>query len=215
MWPLGQVDIDIEPSDARIANFTGLATLYTAARTGVRDAVSAGACEPLVMIHIDNGWDLRLQERWFASLLGTGLVKEGDWDVFGFSIYPFYGTEATLGNLEETLTFVAETYGKHIHVVETDWPAVCNNTEAPELSEPGIPASAAGQLEWVSRIVDIVKGLPKGLGQGINYWEPAWLNNTGLGSACDDATLFRTDWSGWPQEVTAYSRDSVNMFLDV
>jgi arabinogalactan endo-1,4-beta-galactosidase len=44
-----------------------------------------------------------------------------------------------------------------------------------------------------------------------SYWEPAWLNNTGLGSACQDAILFRPDWSAYPN-VTAYSRESVNLF---
>jgi arabinogalactan endo-1,4-beta-galactosidase len=44
-----------------------------------------------------------------------------------------------------------------------------------------------------------------------SYWEPAWLNNTGLGSACQDAILFRPDWSAYPN-VTAYSRKSVNLF---
>lgn len=39
----------------------------------------------------------------------------------------------------------------------------------------------------------------------------AFLNNSGLGSACDDALLFTTDWSEWPN-VTAYSRNSVNMY---
>jgi arabinogalactan endo-1,4-beta-galactosidase len=44
-----------------------------------------------------------------------------------------------------------------------------------------------------------------------SYWEPAWLNNTGLGSACQDAILFEPDWSHYPN-VTAYSRKSVNLF---
>jgi arabinogalactan endo-1,4-beta-galactosidase len=41
-----------------------------------------------------------------------------------------------------------------------------------------------------------------------SYWEPAWLNNTGLGSACQDAILFEPDCPN----VTAYSRKSVNLF---
>ncbi|KAI7437913.1 hypothetical protein KC336_g3069, partial [Hortaea werneckii] len=83
-----------------------------------------------------------------------------------------------------------------------------------ELSEPSIPASVPGQIEWVRDVVDVVKSIPHGLGRGVNYWEPTWLNNTGLGSACQDAILFDADWSKYP-EVTAYSRDSVNMFKGV
>lgn len=214
LWPLGRVSVDVEPRQARVANFTGLATLYAAARKGVDDAVAAGVTKPEVMIHIDNGYNLTLQERWFSSLLATGKVKRSDWDIFGFSIYPFYGTAATLDNLDTTLNAIATEYKKPIHVVETDWPAICTGPDAAELSEPGIPASPDGQVEWVHAVVDIVKGLPHGLGRGINYWEPAWLNNTGLGSSCQDAILFDTDWSEFPN-VTAYSRKSVNMFRDI
>ncbi|KAK4569403.1 hypothetical protein LTR86_003166 [Recurvomyces mirabilis] len=214
LWPLGEVDVDIEPAQARVANFTNFATLWAAARNGVRDAVARGVHQPLTMIHIDDGYNLTLQQTWFSSLTATGKVKTSDWDVFGFSFYPFYGTAATLSNLNETLTTLANQYNKPLHVVETDWPDQCSGPTAPELSEPSVPVSVAGQTEWVHDIIDVVKGVPRGLGQGINYWEPAWLNNTGLGSACQDAILFSADWSHYPN-VTGYSRDSVNMFKGV
>lgn len=56
--------------------------------------------------------------------------------------------------------------------------------------------------------------IPNGLGQGVHYWEPAWVNSTALGSKCQDVILFDTDWSEYPA-VTAYSRRSVDMFKDV
>lgn len=179
LWPLGRVSVDVEPKQARIANFTNMAALYAAARKGVNDAVSAGVAKPEVMIHIDNGWNLTLQERWFDALTSTGKVKTADWDIFGFSMYPFYGTEATFDNLRTSLNTMAKKYSKPIHVVETDWPAICTGPDAAPLSEPSIPASPRGQIEWAHQIVDIVKAIPGGLGQGVNYWEPAWLNNTG------------------------------------
>ena len=214
LWPLGEVSVDIEPASARIANFCNLATLYSAARDGVRDAVAAGVHSPQVMIHIDDGWNLTLQQTWFSSLTGTGKVKASDWDVFGFSFYPFYGTAATLANLKTSLNTIAEKYDKPVQVVETDWPDLCSGPDAPELSEPSIPASVQGQIEWVHDIVRVVQQVPRGLGQGVNYWEPAWLNNTGLGSACQDAILFSADFSNYPN-VTGYSRASVHMFEGV
>ena len=214
LWPLGQVSVDLEPALARMANFSNLATLYAAARHGVRDAVAAGVTKPEVMIHIDNGWNLTLQERWFSSLTGTGKVQVSDWDIFGFSCYPFYGTEATLANLKTSLNTIANKYNKLVHVVETDWPNKCSGKNAPELSEPNIPISVEGQIQWTRDIIDVVKQVPRGLGRGINYWEPAWLNNTGLGSSCQDAILFSVDWDEFPK-VTAYSRESVNMFKGV
>lgn len=167
IWPLGRVSVDLEPQRARTANFTGLATLYAAAREGVRDAVSAGVHSPEVMIHIDNGYNLTTQQRWFEALTATGKVKTKDWDVIGLSFYPFYGTGATLKNLKDTMTWLAKKYSKPIHVVETDWPAICEGEDAPTLSEPSIPASVKGQLEWGRKVLKIVKGLPNGLGRGI------------------------------------------------
>lgn len=214
LWPYGYVEVDTEPTSARIANFTDFAYLWSAAREGVRDAVAEGVPKPQVMIHIDDGWNLTLQENWFGALTGTGKVHTSDWDIFGFSFYPFYGTAATLSNLKTTLNTLAKKYSKPLHVVETDWPDICNGTGAPALSELSIPVSVAGQTEWVQDIIDVVKQVPGGLGQGVNYWEPAWLNNTGLGSACEDTILFNADWSQYPK-VTGYSRASVNMFQGV
>ncbi len=165
LWPLGRAWPYIESESARIANFTNLATLWAAAREGVNDAVAAGVTKPQVMIHIDDGWDLQLQQNWFGALTGTGLVKRSDWDVFGFSFYPFYGTNATLSNLQNSLNTLAKEYGKPMQVVETDWPNQCSGPDAPALSEPSIPVSAAGQTEWVRRIVHVVKSVPGGLGK--------------------------------------------------
>ena len=217
LWPTGQVDVDVFPDETRVANFTNLATVYKAARDGVDDAVQSGiVTKPQVMIHIDNGWNLTLQQTWFGALTATGKVSEADWDVFGFSFYPFYGTAATLANLQDSLTTLADQYVKPIHVVETDWPAICNSSAVTggALSEPSVPVSVPGQIEWVKDIAGVVKALPDGLGQGINYWEPAWLNLTSLGSACDDAILFDTDWNQYPTAL-GYARESVNLFRGI
>ena len=217
LWPVGEVDVDLDERE-RVANFTNLATLWKAAREGVSDAVGAGVPKPQVMIHIDDGWNLTLQESWFGALTGTGLVEEADWDIFGFSFYPFYGTAATLANLQDSLDSIAQQYGKPVHVVETDWPDLCPNVstvDGGELSEPEVPVSVAGQTEWVQDVVKVVKGVPDALGAGVWYWEPAWLNNTGLGSNCSDAILFDGDYSDWPDSVVGYARSSINMFLGV
>lgn len=100
-----------------------------------------------------------------------------------------------------------------MHVVETDWPAICTPAEDGQLqlSDTQIPINPVGQSEWVRNIANVVLSVPDGLGRGVHYWEPAWLNSTGLGSACEADILFSTDWTYWPN-ITAYSRSSVNMF---
>ncbi|EPE31529.1 (Trans)glycosidase [Glarea lozoyensis ATCC 20868] len=214
LWPLGYVDIDIQPDSALASNFSGLATLYKAARAGVDDAYRAGFSKTQVMIHVDNGWNVTLQQRWYGALVANG-VPTSAWDVIGVSFYPFYGTSATFDNLKNSLNTLARQYRKPLQVVETDYPAICNGqwNPIPESSEPSIPYSVDGQLIWVKKVIDIVKAVPYGLGRGVHYWEPAWLNNTSLGSDCNDAILFQPDYSGWPVTV-GYSRKSVNMFKE-
>ena len=58
-------------------------------------------------------------------------------------------------------------------VVETDWPEACSGVA---LSQPAIPASAAGQQQWVLGIRNVLSALSGGHGLGIAYWEPAWVS---------------------------------------
>lgn len=76
----------------------------------------------------------------------------------------------------------------------------------------------AGQIDWIEGITSVLNGLPSSHGKGkpyhtvpypsssesdvllsprcagILYWEPTWLQNANLGSACADNLLF--DQSG-------------------
>lgn len=90
-----------------------------------------------------------------------------------------------------------------LQVVETDYPAICNGqyNPIPTSSEPEIPYNIQGQATWVDDVIDIVKGVPYGIGRGVHYWELAWLNNTSLGSSCNDAILFTADYSAYPKMV--------------
>jgi arabinogalactan endo-1,4-beta-galactosidase len=79
LWPTGYVDVDTVGAAARARNYTDLATLWAGARQGVTDAVRAGVKKPQVMIHIDNGWNVTLQQAWFGALTATGKVRTEDW----------------------------------------------------------------------------------------------------------------------------------------
>ncbi|KAE8443314.1 hypothetical protein EG329_001957 [Mollisiaceae sp. DMI_Dod_QoI] len=169
LWPLGYADVDVEPWPSTVANFSNLAYLWKAARAGVDDAIHSGVPKPQILIHIDDGWNLTLQQRWFGAMIENG-VPTSAWDVFGFSFYPFYGTAATFDNLRTTLNTLALEYRKPLQVVETDYPAICNGeyNPIPESSEPEIPYSIAGQLEWTDDVISIVKQVPFGLGRGVH-----------------------------------------------
>jgi arabinogalactan endo-1,4-beta-galactosidase len=42
LWPIGRVDVDVEPTATLVVNFSNLATLYKCARAGVDDTVDTG-----------------------------------------------------------------------------------------------------------------------------------------------------------------------------
>lgn len=74
---------------------------------------------------------------------------------------------------------MANKYGKGIVCAETDWPTKCSKASAniPSSLSSVIPFSAAGQVMWVTQLADIVKAVPNGLGMGVMYWEPGWIDN--------------------------------------
>ncbi|RLN70386.1 hypothetical protein BBJ28_00018675 [Nothophytophthora sp. Chile5] len=198
LYPTGQVNND---------DFSAFATMWKAAREGVSDAVTAGTTQPKVMIHLDNGWKYETVSWFLEGLFAEGTVTTDDVDVFGFSYYPYYSTDATLSALTSSLTQVANTYNKPIYVAETDWPTECSSVT---LSE-SYPLNARGQRQWVIAIMDVLEGLPNSLGAGIFYWEPAYLTVAGLGSSCESALLFSVNWDNWPDTV-ATALSSVYMF---
>ncbi|KAJ3504713.1 hypothetical protein NMY22_g17835 [Coprinellus aureogranulatus] len=178
LWPVGRVSNN---------NYSNLSELLHSATAGVR----AASTSVKTMIHLANGWNYGSVNGFFSGVYMPGKLATADVDVLAFSLYPFYGTGATLSALNSSLTQMANRYGKEIMVVETDWPAVCSGVT---LSERGIPVSAAGQLQWVNQVKSIVNALPNGRGTGVLYWEPGWIGNANLGSGCSDALL--VDGSG-------------------
>ncbi|KAI9151276.1 putative arabinogalactan endo-beta-1,4-galactanase A [Paramyrothecium foliicola] len=210
LWPLGYATIDTFPESERVANFTNFAKLYSSARKGVDDAVRSGVSKPDVMLHLSFGWNSTLQEIFYHSLIGTGIVKVSDWDVFGISFYPWNGLRATYDNLRKTIdVFTSAPFNKPVHIVETDYPVSCpalNISNAERLT-----LSPKGQIQWVQEVIEIVRNIPKNLGRGIWYWEPASIDNPPLGSQCEDVLLFdsKTTCGG---KLVGYSRESVNMY---
>lgn len=178
LWPVGTTD-----------SFENIATLLGSASRAVRES-KLGA-DPRIMIHLDNGWDWGSQEWWYDSVLEAGLSADA-FDQMGVSYYPFYGEDATLASLESSLSSMAEKYGKELVVAEVNWPQECSS---PEFAFPAdvsdIPFSAEGQSEFLKAVAGVVEGVG---GVGLFYWEPAWVDNAGLGSSCEANTMF--EWPG-------------------
>ena len=77
-------------------------------------------------------------------------------------------------------------------MAEVDWPTQCSrpNYEFPS-DLKNIPFSAEGQASFIEQVASVVDSVDAGT--GIFYWEPAWMNNQGLGSSCESNTMF-----AWP-----------------
>ena len=64
------------------------------------------------MIHLANGWKYDTINWFFSNVFYQGAFSTSDFDVFGFSMYPFYGTSATLSSLKTSLTNVVNWFNK-------------------------------------------------------------------------------------------------------
>jgi arabinogalactan endo-1,4-beta-galactosidase len=159
-----------------------VAALLKSASKGIKE--SSMSTKPKIMIHLDNGWKWDTQKWWYDSVIGAGL-SASDYDIQGVSYYPFYNSAATLSALSSSMSNMASKYGKEVMVVETNWPSWCPNpSTAFPADTKSIPISVDGQIQWMKEVAKRVAAVGGGKGTGLFYWEPAWIDNAGLGSSC-------------------------------
>jgi arabinogalactan endo-1,4-beta-galactosidase len=176
LFPIGQLSNTDGPKN--------VAALLKSASKAIKE--SSLSQKPKIMIHLDNGWNWSTQQWWMDTVLGSGGgFSAADYDVHGISYYPFYNAGATLSALSTSMNDMAEKYGKEVMVVETNWPSYCPNPSTAFPSDTkSIPISVDGQTQWMKEIAKRVAAVPGGKGTGLFYWEPAWIDNAGLGSSC-------------------------------
>lgn len=193
LWPTGLT-----------SSFSNVAQLLHSAAWGIKD--SDLDPQPKIMIHLDNGYNWDTQKWWYDNLLNQGgAFNASDFDMMGVSFYPFYGSKATLASLKSSLANMASNWGKDIVVAETDWPVSCPHPAYPFPPDvQHIPISPEGQTAWVKAVADIVEGVKGGV--GLFYWEPAWIDNAGLGSSCPDNLMFTSN---------GVARSSLAVFGDI
>lgn len=152
------------------ANF---ATLIKAGIQGVDDGASAaGQTTPKIIVHIDRGGDWATTQWYYSNLNSQGV----SYDIIGESYYPQY--HGPIAQAQTCLTNAANTFAKTVYVAETGYP---NGIGQSGVTGTGMtyPETPAGQAQFLSDLVTTVQGIPNGLGMGINYWEPEWLESVG------------------------------------
>ncbi|KAJ3872311.1 glycoside hydrolase family 53 protein [Lentinula edodes] len=169
LFPTGEISVN---------GYSPLSQLLHSAANGAHDASDTVK----IVVHLANGWDGSAMSSFYEQIFIQGEFATTDFDVMGFSFYPFYDAAATYSALQSSLDNLVATYGKDVMVVETDWPS-SGSCSGVTLSED-FAISTSGQESWVSGITEILAGLSDGHGLGVVYWEPGWIGNDGLGSAC-------------------------------
>ena len=172
LWPDGQVG-GARDTPAQWQKF---GQLINSAIQGVKDA--SGPEPPKFIIHIDRGGDWA-GTQWFFDHLGQQGV---DFDIIGQSYYPFWHGSFT--SLRTCLNNAAKRYGKPLLIAETAFPW-SNSTNI-----YGIPATPAGQVEFIATLAQTITSLPNGLGRGLVWWGTEYQRLNGVGLAGFDRRSF-------------------------
>lgn len=176
LWPYGRV-----PEYENLARFVN---------AGVR-AVREISKELRVMVHLDNGGNSELYERWFDRFRDNG----GDWDVIGLSYYPFW--HGSLEDLRANMENIAARYGKELMLAEVSMgyttqdyaeyeklPERKGAPTRPELTaKVPYPMTPQGQADFIRAVLEVLAKIPGGKGKGFFWWEPAWIPVPGSGWA--------------------------------
>ncbi|KAH7878624.1 endogalactanase [Lentinula edodes] len=181
LFPTGEISVN---------GYSPLSQLLHSAANGAHDASDTVK----IVVHLANGWDGSAMSSFYEQIFIQGEFATTDFDVMGFSFYPFYDAAATYSALQSSLDNLVATYGKDVMVVETDWPS-SGSCSGVTLSED-FAISTSGQESWVSGITEILAGLSDGHGLGVVYWEPGWIGNDVVddsGNTLASVDLFSAD----------------------
>lgn len=131
---------------------------------------------------------------WFDEAFRNGLIA---FDWIGISYYPKWSS-TSMNNLPQSIAQLKDKYSKRVMVVETAYPYSlvasdeANNILMQDALIPNYPATKEGQLNYM---LDLTKKTIEGGGEGVIYWEPAWISTNcstrwGNGSHWENATFF-------------------------
>jgi arabinogalactan endo-1,4-beta-galactosidase len=153
LWPDGKLP----------DNWDNFADLLKAGIRGV-DAGRGAQPMPRIMIHIERSGDYEAAVWFFDNLIAHHVP----FDVMGLSYYPRWhgGIDKMRGNLHD----LALRYQHPIIVVETAY----NWTPGDFIGKKtDFPESPEGQKNFLRVVDTAVRAIPRGLGQGVFWWEPA------------------------------------------
>ena len=182
LWDVGRINHD---------NFENVSALIKEGYNAVK------ACDPsiLVMLHTDRGGDNAATRWWYDGIQAQGV----NWDVTGLSYYCYW--HGTIPAMQSNLADIKARYNKPVILVETAYTFSPQNgdSEGNVITDAapcaGYPASLTGQANFFNAVKTAVKNAG---GEGVFWWEPAWVGTKGNG--WDPADINNTG-SGWDNQA--------------
>ncbi len=181
--------------------------LFQAGSKAVREVYP----EALVALHFANPENASAYE----SYAGKLDYYQVDYDVFASSYYPYW--HGTLENLTNVLSYVNQTYGKKVMVMETSYAYTSADTDFHGNTigdgasvTKDYPYTVQGQATNLRNVIDTVAKIPGGI--GVCYWEGTW-NSIGGATWEENSALWEKHGSGWASSyAAAYDPDDAGKY---
>ncbi|MBK9255336.1 MAG: glycosyl hydrolase 53 family protein [Saprospiraceae bacterium] len=173
-------------------NWNRNSQLFNTAIKAVRDVERETGKKIEIALHLAAPEELK----WLLDgFLNNGVV---DFDIIGMSYYWAWHKPTTIAKTGEVIKSLKQKHpDKQIMIFETGyiWTTASNDPAPNIISEvhPSYsPASPSSQLNW---LVDLTEEVVKNGGNGVLYWEPAWVSSPcftqwGKGSHQEHAAFF-------------------------
>ena len=162
-----------------------------------------------IVVHYTN-----IEDKAEIDSLASNLADaELDYDILGFSYYPFW--DGSFSNMQRVAELMQERYGKKIIIAETsycytseDGDGTANSLAGIDDLVEGYPATVQGQA---SMIRDVCAAANEVGVIGVFYWEGTWIP---VGEAtADNSPIWEAFGSGWASSYAAdYDPDDAGLY---
>ena len=180
--------------------------LLNRAIAAVREAAARAAVKTKIALHIA---DPKNVVSWFDNIIYAGGVS--DFDIVGFSYYPLWHTSVHVDDISDKVSLFKAKYGREAMMPETAYPWTVEgkddykNSFVTEDAIPGYPKTKQGRK---NRLIKLTQEMKDGGGNGIFYWEPAWISSSmkdlqGTGSSWENSSFF--DFEGNTTDAIDYA----------
>lgn len=172
--------------------------VVNSAINAVKDATASSSVKTKILLHVA---DPKNVSWWFDNMTDAAKGNVRNFDAVGFSYYPLWHTTVPLDQLSDNISTFKSKYGKPVMILETAYPWTTasddnyNNQFGSQTPINGYPFTKQGQYDLMVKLTQEVKS---GGGQGVMYWEPAWISSDlkdlwGTGSSWENNTFFDFD----------------------